>query len=480
MAEHETTVRDVLRRVRDESIQFVDMKFVDVFGGLHHITFPVESVDDGMFLRGINFDGSSIRGFQSIQESDLLLKPDPTSVFLDPFFDEPTLSLICDIVDPNGMKPYARDPRGVAQRAERALRGLGVAETAFFGLEIEFYLFDEVRFDQAPQHGFYFLDSDAALLDTGSPRARGRSNRGHRPGRKSAYFAAPPVDDTSNLRSKIAQMLRLVGIQPELHHHEVGAAGQNEIGFKFDRLTRTADNAIKFKYTVKNTADRFGKTATFMPKPLFEEAGSGMHTNVSLWKDGKNAFYRDGGYGDLSEMALHFVGGILEHAPALCALCAPTTSSYRRLVPGYEAPVNLVHSQRNRSACVRIPFTGTNSAAKRLEFRTPDPSANPYLSCAAVVMAGIDGVLKRTEPPDPVDENVYELATTEHGRVLRAVPGSLEEALNALEDDHEFLLREGVFGTGLIDTWLRTKREKEVQYISLRPHPSEFSLYFDV
>ena len=479
MAEHETTVRDVLRRVRDESIQFVDMKFVDVFGGLQHITFPVESVDDGMFLRGINFDGSSIRGFQSIHESDLLLKPDPASVFLDPFFDDPTLSLLCDIVDPNGMQPYARDPRGVAQRAERALRGLGIADTAFLGLEIEFYLFDDVRFDQAPQHGYYFLDSPAAS-NTGPPEPGSRTSRGHRPGRKSAYFAAPPIDATYNLRSKISQMLRAVGIQPELHHHEVGAAGQNEIGFKFDRLTRTADNAIKFKYTVKNTADRFDKTATFMPKPLFEEAGSGMHTNVSLWKEGKNAFYRDGGYADLSEMALHFVGGILAHAPALCALCSPTTSSYRRLVPGYEAPVNLVHSQRNRSACVRIPFTGANPVAKRLEFRTPDPSANPYLSCAAVLMAGIDGVLNRTVPPDAVDENVYELATTEHGRVLRSVPGSLEQALDALEDDHEFLLREGVFGTGLIDTWLRTKREKEVKYISLRPHPSEFSLYFDV
>jgi glutamine synthetase len=479
LGKHDITVQDVLRRVRDESIQFVDMKFVDLFGGLQHITFPAEGVDDGMFLRGINFDGSSIRGFQSIHESDLLLRPDPTSVFLDPFYDEPTLSLLCDIVDPNRMQPYARDPRGVARRAERALRALGIADAAFLGLEIEFYLFDDVRFDQAPQHGFYFLDS-AAASNVGGPEPARRTNRGHRPGRKSAYFAAPPIDATHNLRSKISQMLRVVGIQPELHHHEVGAAGQNEIGMKFDRLTRTADNAIKFKYTVKNTADRFGKTATFMPKPLFEEAGSGMHTNVSLWKGGKNAFYRDGGYADLSEMALHFVGGILAHAHALCALCSPTTSSYRRLVPGYEAPVNLVHSQRNRSACVRIPFTGANPAAKRLEFRTPDPSANPYLSCAAVLMAGIDGILNRTVPSDPVDQNVYELATTEHGRALRNVPTSLEEALGALEDDNEFLLREEVFGEGLIDTWIRTKREKEVKYISLRPHPSEFSLYFDV
>jgi glutamine synthetase len=479
MKERKTSIGDVLRRITDEKIEFVDMKFVDVFGGLQHITFSADAVDEGMFRRGINFDGSSVRGFQAIHESDLLLRPDAGSVFADPFFDDPTLSLFCDIVDPNGFKPYRRDPRGVAKRAEKALRGLGIADVSYFGLELEFYLFDEVRFDQAAQHGFYFLDTEAAFWNTGGSGKAGSANRGHRAGRKSAYFAAPPIDESHNMRSKLTKMLRLVGVTPELHHHEVGAAGQNEIGIRFASLTRAADDAIKFKYTIKNTADRFGKTATFMPKPLFEEAGSGMHTNLSLWKDGKNAFYEDGRYADLSPLATHFIGGILKHAKALCALCAPSTSSYRRLVPGYEAPVNLVYSSRNRSACIRVPFTGTNPKTKRIEFRTPDPSANPYLSCAAVLMAGIDGVVNEIEPPAPVDQNIYEYAHSELGRHLESVPPSLEHALAELEADHEFLLREGVFSPDLVETWLQTKREKDVKYIALRPHPSEFSLYFD-
>ena len=475
MDKHRTSAQDVLRRIRDEKIEFVSLKFIDLFGGLQHITFTADTFDEGMFARGVNFDGSSVRGFQSIHESDLLLVPDPSSVFVDPFFDDPTLSMFCDIVDPKGFKPYHRDPRGVAKAAERAMRGLGVADKAFVGLELEFYLFDEVQFAQSAKHGFYFLDSDAARLTDG-----GRATRGHREGRKSAYFAAPPVDGFHNMRSKITQMLRKVGIQPELHHHEVGANGQNEIGIRFAELTRSADEAIKFKYTVKNTAARYGKVATFMPKPLFEEAGSGMHTNMSVWKDNANAFYEDGRYADLSELATHFIGGILKHAKALCGICSPSTSSYRRLVPGYEAPVNLVYSARNRSACVRIPFTGTNPKAKRLEFRSPDPSANPYLSNAAVLMAGIDGVLNRIEPPEAVDENIYDYANSERGRNLESVPTSLEKALDALEADHEFLCRENVFSPGLIQTWLDYKREKEVKYINLRPHPSEFSLYFDV
>jgi glutamine synthetase len=472
---HTMTAQDVLRRIREEKIEFVSLKFVDLFGGLQHLTFTGDALDVGMFTRGINFDGSSVRGFQSIHESDLLLVPDPTSVFRDPFFDDPTLSMFCDVVDPKGFKPYPRDPRGVAKAAERAMRGLGIADAAFYGLELEFYLFDEVHFEQTAHHGYYFLDSDAARLTDSA-----RPTRGHRAGRKSAYFAAPPVDGFHNMRSKIVQMLRQVGITPELHHHEVGAAGQNEIGIRFSELTRSADEAIKFKYTVKNTADRYNKIATFMPKPLFEEAGSGMHTNVSLWKDDKNAFYEDGNYADLSELATHFIGGILHHAAALCAICSPSTSSYRRLVPGYEAPVNLVHSSRNRSACVRIPFTGSNPKAKRLEFRSPDPSANPYLSNAAVLMAGLDGIINRLEPPAAVDENIYDYANSERGAGLRSVPASLEKALDALEEDHEFLCRENVFSKSLIETWLEYKREKEVKFISLRPHPSEFSLYFDV
>ena len=471
------SARDVLHEMREREVEFLDLKFVDLFGGLQHITFPADAIDEATFHRGVNFDGSSVRGFQSIHESDLLLRPDPASVFFDPFYEEPTLSVFCDVIDPRGHKPYSRDPRGVAQRAERLLQSLGISDAASFGLEIEFYVLDEVRFDQATQHAFYYINSEAASWNTGDGKGR---NLGHRAGRKSGYFRAPPVDAFHNLRSEITQILRSVGMTPELHHHEVGAAGQNEIGIRFDHLLKSADNAVKFKYVVKNTANRHNKTATFMPKPLFEEAGSGMHTNVSLWKDGRNVFYESGGYADLSRTAIHFVGGILKHVPALCAFCAPSTNSYRRLVPGYEAPIHLVHSQANRSACVRIPFTGSNPKAKRLEFRTPDPAANPYLSCAAVLLAGIDGILNEINPPDPVDEDMYQFATTEHGRLLRSTPGSLEEALDALENDHEFLTRHDVFGTDLIDTWLRTKREQEVKYINLRPHPSEFSLYFDV
>jgi glutamine synthetase len=337
-------------------------------------------------------------------------------------------------------------------------------------------VFDEVRYDQSTQHGFYFVDSDQAFWNTGESGGR---NLGHRTGRKSGYFAAPPVDSYHNLRSKMAVVLNELGIETELHHHEVGGAGQNEIGFKFDSLLKSADNAIKFKYAIKNTATRYGKTATFMPKPLFEEAGSGMHTNVSIWKGGKNAFYESGGYADLSQTALHFIAGILKHAPAICAFASPSTNSYRRLVPGYEAPVNLVYSNRNRSACVRIPFTGANRNAKRLEFRTPDPTANPYLSCAAVLLAGIDGVVNKIEIPDPVDEDIFQFATSEHGKHLRAVPSSLTEALDALEEDHEFLLRGEVFTMDLIHTWLKWKREREIEHVALRPHPSEFELYFD-
>lgn len=472
-----TSARDVLHEIREQEIEFLDLKFVDLFGALQHITFPAAGVDEGMFARGVNFDGSSVRGFQSIHQSDLLLRPDPSSLFRDPFFDEPTLSVFCDVVDPRGSKPYSRDPRGVAKRAERLLQSLGIADSSSFGLEIEFYVLDDVRYDTATQHAFYFVNSEAAFWNSGQGD---KPNLGHRSGRKRAYFAAPPRDAFHNLRSKMSQILRSVGIEPELHHHEVGAAGQNEIGFRFDGLTRSADNAIKFKYVVKNTAQRFGKTVTFMPKPLFEEAGSGMHTNISLWKESKNLFYEPGGYADLSKLAQYFIGGILQHAPALCAICSPSTNSYRRLVPGYEAPVVLVHSQANRSACIRIPYTGANPKAKRIEFRTPDPSTNPYLSCAAILLAGIDGILRRLDPPDPVDQDIYSYAETAEGKRLRSAPRSLEQSLLALEADHEFLLRDGVFGPDLIETWLRVKRDQELNYISLRPHPGEFTLYFDV
>ncbi len=331
MAKGPPNARDVLRRIRDENIQFIDLKFVNLMGSLHHITFAADGFDAATFTRGLNFDGSSVRGFQDISQSDLLLRPDPASVFLDPFYDDPTLSMFCDVIDPEGNRPYSRDSRGVAKRAERTMRSLGIADDAFYGLELEFYVFDDVRYDQATQHGFYFVNSDAASWNTGS--SNGKPNLGHRPPKKRAYFAAPPIDSFANLRSKITNVLRTMGIRPELHHHEVGAAGQNEIGYRFESLTKAGDNAIKFKYTVKNTVHRYGKTATFMPKPLFEEAGSGMHTNVSLWQNGKNSFYEPGRYGDLSETAHYFIGGLLHHAPAVCAFSAPSTNSYRRLVP---------------------------------------------------------------------------------------------------------------------------------------------------
>jgi len=475
MERGETTVRDVLKQIRDDEITFVDLKFVDLFGGLQHITFPAAALDEGSFVRGVNFDGSSVRGFQAIAESDLLLKPDTNTVFRDPFFDEPTVSLFCDILDPAGYKPYSRDPRGVAQRAARLVRSLGIADSASFGLEMEFYLFDDVRFDQATRHGFYFINGES----TSNTGPVGQAGLGRVAGQKGGYFAAPPLDAFHNIRGKMSQLMEVSGLTPVMNHHEVGAAGQNEIGFEHATLVQAADNAVKFKYIIKNTAHRYGKTATFMPKPLLGEAGSGMHTNVSLWQHGKNVFYEAGRYADLSDFAVHFIGGLLKHARAICAFSAPTTNSYRRLVPGFEAPIILVYSQRNRSACIRVPFTGTNPNAKRLEFRTPDPSCNPYLSLAAILLGGVDGVSKRIEPVTPVDENIYEFATSEHGKLLQATPTSLEEALDSLEKDYEFLTRGDVFTEDLIDTWLRQKREKEIKYLGLRPHPTEFTMYFD-
>jgi glutamine synthetase len=474
MDRQQITVRDIIKRIREEEIGYVDFKFVDLFGSLQHITFPAHVLDEGSFARGVNFDGSSVRGFQAISESDLLLKPDPNSLFLDPFFDEPTLSLFCDILDPDNYKPYSRDPRGVAHRAERLIRSIGLADIASIGVEPEFYLFDDVRYEQSIHHGYYFIDSEAAQhLGSDAP------SRIHRPRAKNAYFAAPPRDPTHNLRNKISALMQVAGLMPELNHHEVGSAGQNEIGFKHAPLRQAADNSIKFKYVVKNTASRYNKTATFMPKPLLEQAGSGMHTNISLWQNGQNLFYEHGGYADLSELARHFVGGLLAHAPAVCAFAAPTTNSYRRLVPGYEAPTILVYSQRNRSACIRVPFTGSNTNAKRIEFRTPDPSCNPYLAISAILLAGIDGVRNRIEPQSPVDENIYKFATSEHGRLLQATPSSLTQSLDAMEEDHGFLVRDGVFTDDLIDAWLRIKREQEIEYLSFRPHPTEFELYFD-
>jgi glutamine synthetase len=463
--------------IKDRDIAFLDLKFVDLFGTLQHLTLPAELVDEALFRNGMAFDGSSVRGFTRINQSDMLLIPDASSVFQDPFFDDPALSVFCDIVDPNGRYTFSRDPRSVARRAEQLVRSLGIADTAFFGPEIEFFIFDDVRFDQATQHGYYFLNSAAASWATGETGEG--SNLGHRAAQKGAYFSAPPVDQYNNLRSKISHVLRSVGLQPELHHHEVGAAGQSEIGFRFGPLLHQADASIKYKYVVKNVVNRYGKTATFMPKPLLQENGSGMHHNISLAKDGKNVFYEPGTYGDLSALAVHFIGGLLEHAAALCAICCPTTNSYRRLVPGYEAPMNLLYSGRNRSACVRIPTMTGGPKSKRIEFRTPDPSCNPYLSFAAIMCAGIDGIRRKIVPADPVDEDIYELAASESGREIERTPGTLDEAISALEQDHDFLVQDGVFTPDFVETWVDLKRTKEIDFVRLRPHPGEFSLYFN-
>ena len=471
------TARDVMRMIRDDEIRFLDLKFVDLFGTLQHLTVPTEVVDEGTFKQGFSFDGSSVRGFQKISESDMLLMPDPNSVFRDPFFDDPALSVFCDIVDPVRRVPYSRDPRGIARRAERLVRSLGIADVVNFGPELEFFIFDDVRFDQATQHGYYFLNSSAAFWSAGQEGGRGL---GHQAARKQAYFAAPPVDQYNNLRSKISNVLQLAGLEVELHHHEVGAAGQCEIGFRFGPLLLQADAAVKYKYIVKNVVDRFNKTATFMPKPLLQENGSGMHMNLSMWKGGRNLFYEEGGYADLSRFALQFIAGLLKHAKALCAICAPTTNSYRRLVPGYEAPMNLIFSQRNRSACIRVPIGGSSSKAKRIEFRTPDPSCNPYLGFSAVVMAGLDGVLNELEPPDPIDEDIFELTGTERGASIARTPATLDAAIDELERDHEFLLRDNVFPREVIEEWVEMKRRDEIEFVRLRPHPSEFSLYFNV
>ncbi|MCO6488086.1 MAG: type I glutamate--ammonia ligase [Phaeodactylibacter sp.] len=470
------TIRSVLQRIKDEEIQFLDLKFVDLFGTLQHLVIVADHIDEGDLIRGFSFDGSSVKGFQSINDSDLILRPDPSSVFTDPFFEEPALSFFCDIINPRNNTPYASDPRGIAKKAEQLLRAQGIAETAYFGPEIEFFIFDEVRFDQSTQFGYFYLNSAAAFWSTG----REGKNLGNIASRKRAYMTAPPVDQYNNLRSKISQVLKLVGLQPELHHHEVAAAGQSEIGFKFGPLTVQADRAVKYKYVVRNVVDRYDKTVTFMPKPLHQENGSGMHVNMSLMKGGKNLFFEQNRYADLSELAEHFIAGILAHAPALCAICNPTTNSYRRLVPGYEAPMNLVYSQSNRSACIRIPASATSPKAKRIEYRTPDPSSNPYLAFASILLAGIDGIRRKMAPPPPVDEDIYEYVASGRGAGLKSTPASLEDALAALEQDHDFLVRDKVFSTDLLEKWIKIKRKEELEYINLRPHPSEFVLYFNV
>ncbi len=468
--------RELKRLVSDRNVQFIDLKFTDLPGTLQHFTMPIRELSEELFTEGVGFDGSSIRGFQAIHESDMVLKPDMNTAFLDPFPKDVTLSFICNVKDPITKELYSRDPRHVAQKAERFLLRSGIADTAYFGPEAEFFIFDDVRYSQSYNHGFYFLDSEEGFWNSGKEE---NPNLGYKPRFKEGYFPDQPVDHLHDVRSEMVKVLLSVGVEAEVHHHEVATGGQAEIDIKFGPLVKTADNLVKYKYVVKNVARRYGKTVTFMPKPVFADNGSGMHVHQSLWKGGRNLFFDRGGYAGLSQIAIYYIGGILYHAASVLAFCAPTTNSYKRLVPGYEAPVNLIYSQRNRSACIRIPMYSESEKAKRIEFRSPDPSSNPYLAFAAMLMAGIDGIINKIEPPPPIDKNLYELPPEEQMRI-KSTPTSLEEAINALEKDHEYLMRGDVFTEDLIETWINYKRSSEIDYVRLRPHPAEFVLYFDI
>ncbi len=473
------TPKEVLKFAKENSVQIVDLRFVDMPGTWQHFSISVSELSEGLFADGIGFDGSSIRGFQAIDESDMLLFPDPTTATMDPFTEHPTLVLICDVKDPVTGANYSRDPRYVAKKAEEYVKKTGLADTIYIGPELEFFILDNVSFDQGYNYGFYYLDSEAAFWNSGREGSAERPNLGHRPRYKQGYFPVPPDDHYQDLRSAMILALESVGVRVEVHHHEVATGGQTEIDMRFDKLTRMADKVFWYKYVTKNVARKYGKTVTFMPKPIFQDNGSGMHTHQSLWKGEKNIFYEKGGYADLSQTCLYYIGGILKHAPALCALIAPTTNSYRRLVPGYEAPINLAYSQRNRSAAVRIPMYSKAEVAKRIEFRTPDPTCNPYLSFAACVMAGLDGIANKIDPGSPMDKDLYELPPEEAAEI-KQLPGSLDEVLNALEADHAFLLKGDVFTKDLIETWIEYKRKNEVDPMRLRPHPWEFALYFNI
>lgn len=470
------TPKEILEFAKKNQVEIVDLRFCDLPGLWQHFSITLSLFDEDLFENGIGFDGSSIRGFQSIEESDMLLFPDPDSAFMDPFTELPTLILICSVKDPITRQPYSRDPRYVAQKAEMYLKSTGIADTSYWGPEIEFYILDNVRFDQSYNYAFYYVDSVEGYWNSGSEE---KPNLGYKPRIKEGYFPVPPMDHLQDLRSEMVRTLEKSGIGVEVHHHEVGTAGQAEIDMHFTTLVKMADQVLKYKYIIKNVAKKHGKTVTVMPKPIFEDNGSGMHTHQSLWKDGKNVFYDAKNYGLISDATRYYIGGLLKHAPALCGFIAPTTNSYRRLVPGYEAPINLVYSVRNRSACIRIPMYSSSEKAKRLEFRTPDPSCNPYYSFSAQLMAGLDGIKNKIEPPKPIDKDLYELSPEEAADV-KSIPSSLEASLDALEQDHDFLLNGDVFTKDVIDTWINYKRTKEVDAIRLRPHPYEFALYYDI
>ncbi len=469
------TPKEVLALIREKEVKAVDLRFMDFPGMWQHFTIPADALDEAVFDEGLGFDGSSIRGWMAINESDMLVIPVPETAFIDPFCKDTTLVMVCNIQDPLTREDYTRDPRNIARKAVNYMKSTGIADVAYFGPELEFFVFDDVRYDFTQHSGYYFLDSVEGAWNTGREE---KPNLGYKIRYKEGYFPVPPSDALNDIRSEMMLTMIECGLKVEAQHHEVATGGQGEIDMRFAPLVEMADNVLKYKYIIKNVAKKYNKCATFMPKPLFQDNGSGMHVHTSLWKNGQN-LYAGSGYAGLSETAMYAIGGLLKHAPALCGITNPTTNSYRRLVPGYEAPVNLAYSRRNRSASVRIPVYSPSPKAKRLEFRCPDPSSNPYLVFAAMLMAQLDGIKNKIKPGDPLDKDIYDLEPEELDKVPKT-PGSLEEALNNLEKHHEFLLQGDVFTSDVIDTWIWYKREKEVDAIRLRPHPYEFALYFDI
>ena len=474
-----TNADDLLAYAAEHGVENFDIRFCDLPGVMQHFTVPKESFGPEVFGEGLAFDGSSIRGFQQIHESDMALMPDPSTAYIDPFRTATTMVINFFVHDPLTGEPYSRDPRNIARKAEAYLTSTGVADTAFFAPEAEFYIFDSVRFETKQSAGYYFIDSEEGAWNTGvETEGNGGPNRGYKIKYKGGYFPVAPVDHQGDLRDQMVANLTAVGLIVERAHHECGTAGQAEINYRYNSMLAAADEVMKFKYVIKNTAWAAGKTATFMPKPIFGDNGSGMHIHQSLWSGGVPLFYDETGYAGLSDLARYYIGGLLRHAPSLLAFTNPTTNSYHRLVPGFEAPVNLVYSSRNRSACIRIPITGASPKAKRLEFRCPDPSSNPYLAFAACLLAGLDGIQNKTEPPLPIDKDLYELPPEEHSQVAQ-VPGSLDAVLDALEADHDYLTVGNVFTPDLIATWIDMKRE-DIEAIRTRPHPHEFEMYFDL
>ena len=472
----ERNAAQVVRLAKAEGVEVIDLRFCDLPGIMQHFTAPATMLTEEIFEEGIGFDGSSIRGFQQIHESDMILLPDPSTAIVDPFRQHRTLNLNCYVHDPLTKEHYSRDPRYVAQKAEAHLKSTGIADTAYFGPEAEFFIFNDVRFAQDQHSAFYQVDSIEGIWNSGLDEG---PNLGHKPRYKEGYFPVPPMDHFQDLRSEMILMMQRMGIEAEVQHHEVATGGQAEIDMRFDTLLVMADKLMLYKYIVKSVAHQAGYTATFMPKPLFDDNGSGMHVHQSLWNGSEPLFHQEGTYANLSDLGRWYIGGLLEHARSILAFAAPTTNSYTRLVPGFEAPVNLVYSQRNRSAACRIPVYSPSPKAKRVEFRCPDPSCNPYLAFSAMLMAGLDGVQKQIEPPSPVDSDLFDMAPEELAKIAQ-VPGSLEEAMDALEDDNDYLKVGGVFTDDLIDTWIDYKRTREVDPVRLRPHPWEFMLYYDI